>query len=163
MGATRYQVMFRYINPATNVAITNNMSNEYTETFDIHTNRHKIMSNIEKEIFEAEDERDEMIMFGNDASNPKYDMIFAYGGTKKYLHKAWENGQWVEKTGVKTGYPYVVKDVYVRIPMTPWFLSSCYGSLDAAVEKCKILVDMIGMENVKLVKLVPFDQRIRIQ
>ena len=34
MAATKYQVMFRYINPTTGVAITNDMSAEYEETFD---------------------------------------------------------------------------------------------------------------------------------
>ena len=50
MGATKYQVMFRYINPATNVAITNDMSNEYIEAFDIHTDRHKILAGTQQEI-----------------------------------------------------------------------------------------------------------------
>ena len=163
MAATKYQVMFRYINPATNVAITNDMSSEYVEAFDIHTDRHKIMAGSQQEIIEAEEERDNMIMDGNNASNPKYNMIFAYAGTKKYPHKKWTNGKHVEMSGVPNGYPYVVKDFYVRIPMSPWFLSSCYGSLDSAIEKCKKLVDMVGMENVKLIKLVPFDQRIKIR
>lgn len=163
MGATKYQVMYRYINPATNVAITNDMSNEYIEAFDIHTDRHKIRAGSQQEILDAEEERDEMVLFGNNASNPKYNMIFVYGGTKKYPHFKWSGGKNIEQSGVPGGYPYVIKDFYVRIPMSPWFLSSCYGSLDAAVEKCRALVDMIGIENVKLVKVVPFDQRIKIQ
>lgn len=163
MAATKYQIMFRYINPATNVAITNDMSNEYTEAFDIHTDRHKIRCGTPQQIVEAEEELDEMVMFGNNASNPKYNMIFAYGGTVKKPHRVWVNNKFVEQSGVPNGYPYVVKDTYVRIPMSPWFLSSCHGSLDAAVEKCKKLVDMLGIDNVKLVKLVPFDQFIRIR
>ena len=59
-------------------------------------------------------------------------------------------------------YPYVVKDSYSRIPMSPWIKGSTHGSLEAAVEKCRILVGMIGMENIKLVKIVDIRQKIRI-
>lgn len=163
MAATKYQVMFRYINPATNVAITNDMSAEYEETLELYTDRHRINSDNIEEKIEEEEKRDQMVMFGNNAANPKNDMIFAYNGTKKILHKKWQNGKWIEQVGIPEGYPYLIKDTYIRIPMSPWFLSSTYGSLDAAIEKCKKLVDMIGMSNVKLIKIVPFDQFIRIR
>lgn len=163
MAATKYQVMFRYINPTTGVAVTNDMSAPYEETFEIYTDRHKINNGTEQEKLEEEQKRDEMVIYGNNATNPKHNMIFAYNGTQKILHKSWIGDKWVEQTGVPKGYPYVIKDSYVRIPMSPWCLSSCYGSLEAAIEKCKILVDMLGMENVKLIKVVPFDQFIRIR
>lgn len=163
MAATKYQVMFRYVNPSTGVAITNNLSSKYEETFDIYTDRHRINTGTDPDKLEEEQRRDEMVIFGNHANNPKYDMVFAYNGTHKILHKAWVGNKWVEQTGVPKGYPYVVKDDYVRIPMSPWCLSSCYGSLEAALEKCKTLVDMLGMTNVKLIKVVPFDQFIRIR
>lgn len=60
-------------------------------------------------------------------------------------------------------YPYVIKDTYKRIPMTPWFVHATYGSLEAALEKAKILVDIIGLDNIKLIKLVPFDQFVKIK
>ena len=59
--------------------------------------------------------------------------------------------------------PYLIKDTYKRIQMSPWFVHATYGSLETALEKAKILVDMIGLENVKLVKIVPFDQFVEIQ
>ena len=61
-----------------------------------------------------------------------------------------------------TEYPYLIIDTYKSIPMSPWFVHATYGSLEAALEKAKALVDMLGMENIKLIKIVPFDQFIRI-
>ena len=59
--------------------------------------------------------------------------------------------------------PYLVIDTYKAIPMSPWFVHATYGSLEAALEKAKVLVDMIGLDNVKLIKIVPFDQFVKIQ
>lgn len=59
-------------------------------------------------------------------------------------------------------YPYVVKDSYIRIPMSPWIKGPHCGSLESAIEKCRTLVGMIGMENVKLIKIVDIRQKIRI-
>lgn len=58
--------------------------------------------------------------------------------------------------------PYLVIDTYKAIPMSPWFVHATYGSLEAALTKAKTLVDMLGIENIKLIKLVPFDQFIKI-
>ena len=58
--------------------------------------------------------------------------------------------------------PYLVIDTYKTIPMSPWFVHATYGSLEAALEKAKTLVEMLGIENIKLIKIVPFDQFIKI-
>lgn len=334
MAATRYQLLYRYINEATNTAITNNMANTYEKTQEFYTDEHKIESNDMSVVAEAEDEKEEMISYGNNPENPKNDMVFAYDGTKKIRHQKWvpevqgcyvvrdwqsldrnlignqgdfskdfttigaespefggtvvcknreintkyfprtitvinDNSQadmgtasnpyyseskmnslitkatifslstddytahtspsdfvnvWSSgpsyskdmtkvyigpvaigannmtiqsfSTGARqfgqlndsylyssitiapnqlqtadvpghyedvTSYPYVIKDTYKRILMSPWFVHATYGSLEAALEKAKILVDMIGIENVKLIKLVPFDQFVKIQ
>ena len=60
-------------------------------------------------------------------------------------------------------YPYLIKDTYKRIQLSPWFVNCTTCSLDAALSKAKILVDMIGLDNVKLIKIVPFGQFIKIQ
>ena len=59
-------------------------------------------------------------------------------------------------------YPYLVIDTYKAIPMSPWFVHATYGSLEAALAKAKVLVEMLGIENIKLIKIVPFDQFIKI-
>ena len=61
-----------------------------------------------------------------------------------------------------TEYPYLIIDTYKAIPMSPWFVHATYGSLEAALEKAKTLVEMLGIENIKLIKVVPFDQFIKI-
>ena len=335
MAATKYQLLYRYINEATNTAITNNMNNDYVKTEEIYTIDHKIEATDTLTQAEAEDEKEEMISYGNSTDNPKNDMIFAYDGTKKIRHTKWVpevegcyvvrdwkaidrnlignrgdyskdfitvNGESPEVGGtvvcknltinnkyfpstitvvsdnsladkgtttnpyyseakinnlitnatifalnttgyedhtnpsksgnlmighdsigrpvygstVYTGpvaigkndmtdnvtpystiygslsndglyssitikssqiqtynvpghyeetteYPYVIKDTYRRIQMSPWFVHATYSSLESALERAKLLVDMIGLENVKLIKLVPFDQFVKIQ
>ena len=337
MAATKYQLLYRYINEATNTAITNSMENEYIKAEEFYTSHHKIYDSDPNTKIEAENEKEEMISFGNSPDNPKNDMMFAYDGTKKIRHKkwipevkgcyvirdwqkldrklignrgdftkdfitldkdcpelggivvcknlainnkyfpstitvindnsladegtasnpyyseskinsliteatifalntngyadhvasspsrytsVWSSGPYYNKsyttlytgpvaiegnnmsmqtfplTG-ESGYgqlnssnlyssvtitpkqiqttdvpghyeevvddPYLIKDTYKRIQMSPWFVHATYGSLETALEKAKILVDMIGLENVKLVKIVPFDQFVEIQ
>lgn len=60
-------------------------------------------------------------------------------------------------------YPYLIKDTYKRIQLSPWFVNCTVGSLESALTKAKKLVDMIGLDNVKVIKIVPFDQMIKIK
>lgn len=101
MAATKYQVLYRYINEATNTAITNSMDNSYEVVREFYTDPdHKIFSIDPNVQAEATDEQQEMISFGNSGDNPKNNMLFAYDGTKKIKHKKWIE----EETG------YIVKD-----------------------------------------------------
>lgn len=326
MAATKYQVLYRYINEATNTPITNSMDNAYEETCEFYTDPdHKIFSQDTAAQFEAVDEQQEMISYGNSAENPKNNMLFAYNGTKKIKHKKWidettgyvvrdweqiqrsrignqgdftkefttieaatpEDGgivictkevmqkyfpdtetisvttsgeytsdeMWkmitestffaldpdlkledytkpsnvastyyynspssyqyytgpiaidtvigtvigygryntspntfkgnlspaglyssvtVKNTQLKTvqipGHyedvtdaPYAIKDTYKRIQLSPWFVNTTTGSLETALKRVKTLADMLGIDNVKLIKIVPFDQFIKIR
>ena len=160
MAAVKYQLLYRYINEATNTPITNNMSNVYEKAEDFQTDCHPIqqLSNPTAQA-KAEEALEEMIVYGNNIDNPKNDMLFAYAGTRKIKHPVLTGGH----RHIITEYPYVIKDTYVRIPMSPWFVHATYGSLDAALDKARVLIDMIGFDNVKLIKIVPFDQFVKIQ
>lgn len=59
--------------------------------------------------------------------------------------------------------PYLIKDTYTRIKLSPWFVNTTVGSLEAALIKARLLVEKIGLENVKLIKVVPFDQFVKIK
>lgn len=59
--------------------------------------------------------------------------------------------------------PYLIKDNYKKIPLSPWILHSVHNSLESGLEKARALVSMIGIDNVKLIKTVPFDQFIKIK
>lgn len=59
--------------------------------------------------------------------------------------------------------PYLIKDNYKKIPLSPWILHSVHNSLEAGLEKARTLVSMIGIDNVKLIKTVPFDQFVKIK
>lgn len=101
MAATKYQVLYRYINEATNTAITNSMDNTYDPVCEFYTDPdHKIFSQLPSVQAEATNEQQEMISFGNSSANPKTNMLFAYDGTKKVKHKKWVDAS--------TGY--VVRD-----------------------------------------------------
>ena len=101
MATTKYQVLYRYINEATNAAITNSTDNEYEAVCEFYVDPgHKIFSSEPTVQGEATDEQQAMISYGTNSENPKNNMLFAYDGTKKIKHK-----KWVEEV---TGY--VVKD-----------------------------------------------------
>ena len=252
MAATQYQIFFRYVNPSTNIPVTNDLINDYTETVEIIHQKHKLFAGTAAEQLEAEQERDNLIINANSPTScDKYDMIFAFDGVEKIYHKDWVQsngdmpGYWTpditsmtsgsiqikgyggdaikvdvpdpveveykesgktktridyhypSETGVDmintqrkerimmerqsaghiinklkpqtwaladdTMYPYVVKDKYLRVPMSPWIKGPRYGSLEAAITKCKSLVTAIGINNIKLVKLVNIVQKIKIQ
>ena len=59
--------------------------------------------------------------------------------------------------------PYLIKDNYKKIPLSPWILHSVHNSLESGINKAKQLVAMIGINNVKLIKTVPFDQFVKIK
>ena len=59
--------------------------------------------------------------------------------------------------------PYLIKDNYKKITMSPWILHSVHDSLTSGLDKARELVSMIGIENVKLIKTVPFDQFVKIK
>lgn len=59
--------------------------------------------------------------------------------------------------------PYLIKDNYKKIPLSPWILHSVHNSLESGLEKAKEIVSMIGIDNVKLIKTVPFDQFVKIK
>jgi hypothetical protein len=59
--------------------------------------------------------------------------------------------------------PYLIKDNYKKIPLSPWILHSVHNSLESGLEKARVLASMVGIDNVKLIKTVPFDQFVKIK
>lgn len=157
MAATQYQLLYRYINEATNTVITNDMINDYNPTFEFAADGHPFANDAD---INAEDVKDELLTYGNNASNPKMNMFFAYCGTKKvYQYSGYFDSKQEYKNWKNA---YCIYDVYQRIKLSPWMVHATYGSLEAALTKAKELIGMIGLENVKLIKLVKFDQFARI-
>lgn len=101
MAATKYQVLYRYVNEATNTPIVNSMESDYKAVCELYADPdHKIFSVDKADQDEALAEQQELISYGNSSENPKTNMLFAYDGTKKVKHKKWIE----ESTG------YVVRD-----------------------------------------------------
>ena len=59
--------------------------------------------------------------------------------------------------------PYIIKDQYEKINLSPWMLHSVHNSLESGLTAAKTLVSMIGIDNVKLVKYVPVGQFVDIK
>lgn len=67
------------------------------------------------------------------------------------------------KFDAKHKWPYMIVDVYERVWFSPWFSVHVCSSLSAALEKAKVIVGAIGIDNVKIIKLVSIDQFIKIR
>jgi hypothetical protein len=102
MAATRYQVLYRYINEATNTPIINDMNNKYEPVCEFYSDPHHKIFFDDDPVSQADatNEQQELISFGNSSDNPKNNMLFAYDGTKKVKHP-----QWIPET-----VGYVVRD-----------------------------------------------------
>ena len=59
--------------------------------------------------------------------------------------------------------PYLIIDTYKKIKLSPWFVSCQCSSLESALTKAENLIKTIGIENVKIIKLVPFEQNVKIK
>jgi hypothetical protein len=59
--------------------------------------------------------------------------------------------------------PYSIHDIYEKVAQEPWFPYSTEHSLEKALEKSRTLIEKIGLENVKLIKVVPTDQFLNIK
>jgi hypothetical protein len=75
----------------------------------------------------------------------------------------------VEKCKIPAHYeesidqPYVICDTYERIETSPWLTFANCNSLEAAITKVKKLVEILGIDNVKLIKNVQIDQFVKVQ
>lgn len=58
--------------------------------------------------------------------------------------------------------PYLYYEKMRRIKLDPWFAISVHQSLNAALAKASKLAKMYGVDNVKIGKIVPLDQYIKI-
>ena len=325
MAATKYQVLYRYTNPNSNQLLTNDVESDYNRVFEFYHDEHKIAVGLDNEILDANNEKSNLIIQGNNTANGNYNMLFKFAGTKRINKKNWlpestgyvirdkeairdlvtravdgdfsgdyllmegdtiENGTVVAKnniaknitviedeslatnknyytsdevkvlieaatiyklesieelTSYKVGnasinlsvigrdkngndiwgnpvytgpvfideepkarsgnrkssnrcvsdknnactkvvitpshvetytipahyeevadYPYTICDTYERIEQSPWFILSTHGSLTSALEKAKAVVKSVGVNNVKLIKVVPTEQFIKI-
>lgn len=156
MAATQYMVLYRYVNESTNLPITNDPVNDYEEVREFYTNHHQMYTGSAQQQDEAYQKQQEIIINATDTSNPKFDMFFAYDGTRKIRHKGADGREHIEE-------PYMVKDMYKRIPLSPWFTNCVTGSLDTALEKARLLITMLGKENVRVHKMVKFEQYVKIK
>lgn len=127
MAATKYQVMYRYMNEAVNSPITNSTIEEYQETCEFYTDDHRIYTGTDYEKSVDETEKQEIVLYGTNPSNPKTDMIFVYNGTKKVYRPVWHPDEegWVihdtskidpsrvTRNGDYTGDYVIIDDVMV--------------------------------------------------
>ena len=146
MAAVKYQILARYYNTNTNNAITNDSTNKYEKEFIFST-------------VDVSEQMTDKIIQGNSPENIKTDMLFSYAGTK-IIYPDEDKRDYYDST---FKFPYMIIDTYERVSFSPWFVVHTCGSLESALEKAKMIVNHIGVNNVKLIKIVPFDQKIKIK
>lgn len=161
MAQTEYQVLCRFINTTSQRAITNKSQDKWISIFGYDEDKH-IPANISwtgenEEVTEFqtatsdrlhETKLQNLIIEGNKITNSKYDMLFIYAGCDIYYPTA------------DKSYPYVLRDKFERILTRPWFVYCTCGSLNAAMERARTLVNKVGIENVQICKCVPLEQYI---
>lgn len=110
MAATKYQILYRFINPNANQFVTNDSKEEYEQILELYHDEHKI-NDTNKEIkLEAENEKSKLIIDGNNTANDNYSMLFKFTGTKRINKKTWMP----QSTGYVIRDKEVVKDKITR-------------------------------------------------
>lgn len=106
MAATQYIVFYRHLNDFMSEPVTNDINNKYEELLEFYVDPdHKIFSDDPLIRSEEWTKQQEIISYGNNAMNPKNDMLFVYNGAEKVKHKKW----------IEDSIGYVVKD-WTEIP-----------------------------------------------
>lgn len=154
MAATQYMLLYRLFNEDINQPITNDPSLTYKPVCEFYTQHHKLYSGSTVQQDEAYQAQQQILLnaMNSDATN----MFFVFDGTKKIKHVGVNGEEHLED-------PYLVKDTYRRINGSPWLMHCVSASLTSALEKAKTLCGMIGKENVKLIKVVAYDQYLTIK
>lgn len=156
MASTQYEVLCRYYNIDMKMPITNLTNETWVSCFDVDTSTKQAVA---KETFEFYTKSDvaqerkiqDALIYGNNSSNPKFDMFFMYKSREfKYSNSS------------TNAYPYVLMDRLERVILSPWFVHSTHASLQSAMSKAKTLANLIGHGNIKIGKNVPLDQYIEI-
>lgn len=177
--AVQYQIFTRYMNPTTSKIVSNKTKvqwypNDFRTSGDYrddqiesaeqaiaYSNSLTVKSEViaVEEIFDsinadttAEEvaEYYQKIIQETDLSNPKFDMLFVYNGLG---HKI---------TGEGDNAFEVYYDRILRTKLDPWFLHSVHDSYNSAVNTSKKLINIFGIDGVKVGKYVPLDTIIEI-
>lgn len=163
MATIEYQIMCRYYNTNMSKCVTNLTTSEWSSCFDSKKTDakevFKFYTGMKADGKTALNETEKAaelkalqnaLIEGNQATNPKFDMLFVYDGRDMQY-------------GVPDGsLPYVLTDKMDRIKVSPWFVHSTLGSLPAAMSKAQELIKWLGKDNVRIGKVVPLEQYIDI-
>lgn len=162
MATTKYEILWRYYNVDMKMPITNIINETWVSCFDadkISKIPAKDMDKYSVETFEYYTKTDavqerkiqDLLIYGNNSFNPKFNMFFVYKARDiKY-----------SKEGT-TAFPYMLIDQMERIPLSPWFVHSTHSSLNVALTKARAIAKYVGHENIKIGKVIPLDQYIDI-
>lgn len=155
MAATKYEVLYRYYNVDMKMSITNIVNETWISCFDEVPTK----GNYSVETFEfckqadpiQEREIQDLLIYGNNSSNPKFNMFFMYKA-RDFMYSNKNTNE----------FPYVLMDRMERVPLSPWFVHSTHASLKSAMTKARVLANLVGHSNIKIGKVVPLEQYIEI-
>ncbi len=162
MATTKYEVLCRYYNVDMKMPITNIVNETWISCFDEVPTK-GLYSTETFEFCREEDIKNDkqieiklqnLLVEGNNANNPKFNMFFMYK-SREFMYPE-------TKTNSDDEYPYVLMDRMERVLLSPWFVHSTHASLNSAMTKARKLAALVGHDNIKIGKIVPLDQYIEI-
>lgn len=155
MATVQYQLLCRYYNVDMKMPITNLENKTWLSCFEAKSLEDKYS----QETFRfaegnnptAERENQDLLIYGNNSSNPKFNMFFMY-----------KSRDFIYSSEGTNSFPYMLMDRMDRVVLSPWFVHSSHSSLESVMAKSRALSNLIGYQNVKVGKIVPLDQYIEI-
>lgn len=155
MAATKYELLCRYYNVDMKMPITNLAKETWVSCFDAKPTKDSTIQETFRFALNntgtTEREIQDLLIYGNNSSNPKFNMFFMYN-SRDFVYSS---------TGTNA-YPYMLMDKMERVVLSPWFVHSTHASLTSVMTKAKGLANLIGHDNIKIGKVVPLDQYIEI-
>ena len=144
----KYEIFCRCLHPTTGKVVTNATNQKYE-------NLKYIKGYAETEAaIQAND-----VIQENSPSNEKYNMLFMYNGVKTINNNI--NKRIYYSTDGRCTLT-INDDDFIQMNADPWILYASRLSLESATRIAKELVKKIGLENVKVTKMVPLKTLIDI-
>ena len=125
--------------------------------------RADVIANLKKNATNLDTRFNDLIQDSNQLSNPKYDMLFYFDGVETMDG---ETNRRNRQPVTKGGTPYYQTKLFYqkmkRLDMCPWVLYATVASLTVVLEKANEIVNIMGVENVLVGKVVALEQYIEI-
>lgn len=152
------------------IKVNRNTTLKDTKQVELKNKRNNLIVDIQSYIEEAEQN---YIVDRSSLNSDLYNMLFVYRGTKKVFSNittfvneipAYGNPQAPPATPERKSYLEVNMDTFDVISNNNiWATYSSHGSIEAAKKAAAKLIESLGIDNVRVVKIVPLDTKLIIE